>query len=116
MAVAASLAAEAAAWQKRDFGGGGSALGSTAAPQWRQQQCSSGSGRSAVAGSLVMAVAAWRQQSGSRAAAAVAVEARWQRGQLGCGGKLGSGGDSLAAARPRLCGTWSSQGPTIILA
>ncbi len=37
-AAATSLAAEAAAWQKRDFGSGGSALGSAAAAQrWQLQ-------------------------------------------------------------------------------
>jgi hypothetical protein len=63
MVAAANLAAEAAAWRKRNFAGGGSALGSTAAAWRRQQQRSSGSGSvsSAVAGSLAMAVTAWRQ-------------------------------------------------------
>ena len=37
MAVA-SLAAEAAAWRKHDFGGSGSALGSAAAAARRQRQ------------------------------------------------------------------------------
>ncbi len=53
--MAATVAAwwQMAACPKRNFGGSGSALGSTAAVWQRQQKHSSGSVRSAVAGSLV---------------------------------------------------------------
>ncbi len=40
---------------------------------------------------LATAVAAWRQQLGGSAAAAVAMAVRWQQRQLGRGGQLGSG-------------------------
>jgi hypothetical protein len=56
-------------------------------------------GSSAVAGSLATAVAAWRQQLGGSVATAVAAAARWQRGQLGYGGQLGSGSISSVAVR-----------------
>ncbi len=49
---------------------------------WRQRSGGSGSGISgifAVAGSLAIAVAAWRQQLGDSAATAVVVKARRQR-------------------------------------
>jgi hypothetical protein len=47
--VAASLAAEAAAWHKRDFGGSSSALGSAAAAQGPQRQGGVGGGSVAYA-------------------------------------------------------------------
>jgi hypothetical protein len=47
-----------------------------------------------------MTVAAWRQQLGNTAAPAVAAAAQGQWRQLGCGGQLGSGSGSLAAAWP----------------
>jgi hypothetical protein len=87
------LAAEGAAWRKRDFGSGGNTLRSVAALRRWQRHC--GSGSAAVAGSLVTAVASWQQQLGGSAAVAVAAEARWQRGR-GAPPMIGSG--SLAAA------------------
>ncbi len=43
-AAVASLAAEVAAWQKRDFGGSGSALGSAVAAWRRRRQRGVGGG------------------------------------------------------------------------
>jgi hypothetical protein len=62
-----------------------------------------------------MAVAAWRQQLGDSATAAVAATARqqWQqRRQLDRGGQLGSSGDSLATAWPR---QWQLGGNTAVV-
>ncbi len=57
-AAAASLAEEVTAWQKRDFGNSGSALGSVVAA-WRQQrQHSIGSGSVALV-EAEAAVVAW---------------------------------------------------------
>ncbi len=81
MVAVASLVVEAAAWRKRDFRGGGSALGSAWAAWRRQWQCSGGSG-SAVAGSLATAVAAWWQQLGGSCLAA-AQPRQWQRQRRG---------------------------------
>jgi hypothetical protein len=47
--MAASLVAEVAAWQKRDFGGSGSALGSAAAARRWRRQCGIGGGSVAYA-------------------------------------------------------------------
>ncbi len=50
-AVAASLVAEAAAWQKRDFGSIGSALGSVAETRhWQRQRGVGGGGSSSGSG------------------------------------------------------------------
>jgi hypothetical protein len=50
MAAAASLAAEAAAWQKRNFSGCSSAFGNAAAVwKWQQQQRRVGGGSMACA-------------------------------------------------------------------